>query len=61
MIGVNPYIAFKGNCQEAIDFYKDALGAEVIFASLTVIRRWPKWDRRMRSCMPLSKSANPPS
>ena len=31
MIGVNPYIAFKGNCQEAIDFYKDALGAEVLF------------------------------
>ncbi len=32
MIGVNPYIAFKGNCQEAIDFYKDALGAEVLFS-----------------------------
>ena len=31
MIGVNPYIAFKGNCQEAIDFYKDALGAEVLY------------------------------
>ena len=30
MIGVNPYIAFKGNCQEAIDFYKDALGAEIL-------------------------------
>lgn len=30
MIGVNPYIAFKGNCQEAIDFYKGALGAEVL-------------------------------
>jgi uncharacterized glyoxalase superfamily protein PhnB len=31
MIGVNPYIAFKGNCKEAIDFYKDALGAEVLY------------------------------
>ncbi len=31
MLGVQPYIAFKGNCEEAIDFYKDRLGAEVIF------------------------------
>ena len=28
---VNPYISFKGNCRQAIDFYKDALGAEVLF------------------------------
>lgn len=32
MIGVNPYIAYKGNCQEAIDFYKKALDAELIFS-----------------------------
>jgi PhnB protein len=32
MIGVNPYISYKGNCQEAIDFYKKALGAELIFS-----------------------------
>src|SRR5947209_12123883 len=31
MLGVNPYIAFKGNCREAIEFYKNALGAEVLF------------------------------
>lgn len=31
MLGVNPYIAFKGNCREAIEFYKTALGAEVLF------------------------------
>ena len=31
MVGVNPYIAFKGNCREAIEFYKGALGAEVLF------------------------------
>ena len=30
MLGVNPYIAFKGNCQEAIDFYTNALGGEVL-------------------------------
>ena len=32
MIGVQPYIAYSGNCQEAIDFYKDALGAELLYA-----------------------------
>jgi PhnB protein len=32
MIGVNPYIMFKGNCQEAIEFYKGALGAELIYS-----------------------------
>lgn len=32
MLGVNPYIAFRGNCREAIDFYKQALGAEEIYS-----------------------------
>lgn len=31
MLGVNPYITFKGNCRQAIDFYKSALDAEVLF------------------------------
>jgi PhnB protein len=31
MLAVNPYIAFKGNCRQAIDFYKSALDAEVVF------------------------------
>ena len=31
-LGVNPYIAFRGNCREALDFYKQALGAEEVFA-----------------------------
>lgn len=32
MLGVNPYIAFKGNCRKAIEFYKQALQAEELFA-----------------------------
>ena len=32
MLGVKPYIAFRGNCREAIDFYKQALGAEELFS-----------------------------
>jgi PhnB protein len=32
MLGIKPYIAFKGDCEEAINFYKDRLGAEVLFS-----------------------------
>jgi PhnB protein len=32
MFGINPYINFKGNCRQAIEFYKSALGAEEIFS-----------------------------
>jgi len=31
MLGVNPYVTFKGNCREAIEFYTRALGADVLF------------------------------
>ena len=31
-LGVNPYVAFRGNCREALDFYKKALGAEELFS-----------------------------
>lgn len=31
MLGVKPYISFPGNCEEAINFYKDSLGAEVAY------------------------------
>lgn len=31
MVGVNPYISFKGNCRQAIEFYKSALQGEVLF------------------------------
>lgn len=27
---VNPYLSFNGRCEEAIDFYRGALGAEVV-------------------------------
>ena len=31
MFGVQPYINFNGNCREAIEFYKDALGGEILY------------------------------
>lgn len=32
MLGINPYIAFQGNCREAVEFYQGALGAKVLFS-----------------------------
>jgi PhnB protein len=31
-VEVNPYITFNGNCREAIEFYKNALEATVLFS-----------------------------
>ena len=31
MLGIKPYIAFKGDCEEAINFYKYNLVAELLF------------------------------
>jgi len=31
MLGVKPYIAFNGNCADAIDFYTACLNAQVLF------------------------------
>ncbi len=31
MLGITPYLGYKGNCREAIDFYQSALGAELLF------------------------------
>src|SRR5215470_14651007 len=28
-MAIQPYLTFGGRCQEAVDFYRDALGAEV--------------------------------
>lgn len=32
MDGIKPYITFTGNCEEAINFYAEKLGGEVLFA-----------------------------
>jgi PhnB protein len=31
MDGIKPYLNFNGNCEEAINYYKEALGGEVLF------------------------------
>ena len=31
MFGIKPYITFQGNCEEAINFYKDCMNGEVLY------------------------------
>ena len=31
MLSVSPYVAFKGTCRQAIEFYRHALDAQVLF------------------------------
>lgn len=31
MLGIKPYISFKGNCREAIEFYKESMNGEILF------------------------------
>ena len=31
MDGIKPYLNFNGNCEEAINLYRDALGGEIVF------------------------------
>ncbi len=32
MQGVTPYLSFNGNCAEAMEFYRECLGGEMLFA-----------------------------
>jgi uncharacterized glyoxalase superfamily protein PhnB len=60
---VQPYLSFDGRCEEAIEFYRKALGAQT-----TMLMRfkespeplrpvWPRPVRRTKSCMPACASA----
>jgi len=31
MLAITPYIAFQGTCRQAVDFYKETIGATVLF------------------------------
>jgi uncharacterized glyoxalase superfamily protein PhnB len=62
---VQPYLFFHGNCEEAVEFYRKALGAEVEMTmryneSLNLPRlAWSRPALRTRSCTQASASARP--
>lgn len=32
LMKINPYLSFKGNCKEAMEFYQAALGAKLVYS-----------------------------
>ena len=62
---VQPYLFFNGNCEEAVEFYRKALGAEVEMTmryNESPEPHRPAWYRpapRTRSCTRASASARP--
>jgi PhnB protein len=47
-MAIEPYLFFNGRCEDAIEFYKKALGAEVLMLSATKTVRNP---RRLGWCL----------
>ena len=62
---VQPYLFFGGNCEEALEFYKKALGAEVqMMVRYKESPEPPPADKvpvnwGTKSCTPMSASARP--
>ncbi len=53
-MALNPYIFFPGNCREAIAFYQQTLGAEVLF-SMTFAEMPPQESgEQQEGCAPAS-------
>ena len=59
---INPYLFFKGNCEEAFKVYADVFGGKCCRNALTRgsprPRRRPRRNGRARSCMRRCSSAS---
>jgi PhnB protein len=45
-MNIQPYLFFDGRCEEALDFYRNALGAEVTALMRFKRAQTPTWFRR---------------
>jgi PhnB protein len=51
MTQINSYLTFNGNCKEAMTFYKDCLGGELIFQTIGESPLSDKMPRQMKDCI----------
>jgi PhnB protein len=51
MTQINSYLTFNGNCREAMTFYKDCLGGELIFQTIGESPLSDKMPRQMKDCI----------
>ena len=53
---IQPYLFFDGKCEEALDFYKQALGAQVSF--LMRFKDAPQGGPQSEGCVPAPENGN---
>jgi PhnB protein len=51
MAQLNLYLTFNGNCREAMNFYKECLGGELIFQTIGESAMADKMPARMKNCV----------
>jgi PhnB protein len=48
---INSYLTFNGNCREAMTFYKDCLGGELVFQTVGDSPLSEKMPKKMKDCI----------
>ena len=51
MTQINPYLTFSGNCSEAMNFYKDSLGGELVVQTIVDSPLADKMPAQMKDCI----------
>lgn len=51
MKSLSPYLVFNGNCREAMTFYQQCLGGELLFQTLGDVSASAQMTERMRKCV----------
>lgn len=51
MKSINSYLTFNGNCREAMTFYKECLGGELIFQTIGESPLSDKMPKEMKNCI----------
>jgi PhnB protein len=51
MSTINSYLIFNGNCREAMTFYKNCLGGELVFQTIGESPLSEKMPKKMKECI----------
>ncbi len=51
MAQINSYLTFSGNCREAMTFYKECLGGELVFQTVGESPLSDKMPKQMKDCI----------
>lgn len=51
MTHVNSYLTFSGNCREAMTFYQECLGGELVFQTVSESPLFDQMPKQMKDCI----------